>query len=186
MSQFPMLEREAQSADHGPKGEIMKRITPNRRVVLGSCIAVVATVALAFAAGALGTGTADTQEIVKLKRQVAALQADARRAHPQVSVLNVMSRIAYLDAVGFHGLENAAHNGTMTSRDAVRIKNALKIAAKIPWPKPLEGDAAALVKDMRAFRTAWDAGDMKGVIEAMESIHGTAHALSAAAYLWLE
>lgn len=163
----------------------MNRLTPNRRVVLVSCIAVLLTVALAFATAALGTGTSESREIAKLKRQVAALKAEQKRAHPQVSVLNVTSRIAYLDAVGFHGLDHAAHNGTMTSRDAVRIKNALKIAAKLAWPKPLEGDASALVKDLRAFVTAWDAGDKKGVAEAMEAVHGTAHALSASAYEWL-
>lgn len=163
----------------------MKRLAPNRRVVVVSCLAVLVTVALAFATAALGTGTSESREIAKLKRQVAALKAEQKRAHPQVGVLNVTSRIAYLDAVGFHGLETAAHNGTMTSRDAVRIKNALKVAAKIEWPKPLEGDASALVKDLQAFSTAWDAGDMNGVVEAMEGVHGTAHALSAAAYQWL-
>ncbi len=163
----------------------MKRLAPNSRVVLVSSIAVLVTVALAFATAALGTGTSESREIAKLQRQVASLKMEVKKAHPQVSVLNVTSRIAYLDAVGFHGLETAAHNGTMTSRDAVRIKNALKVAAKISWSKPLEGDASALVKDMQAFAAAWDAGDKNGVVEAMEAIHGTAHALSSAAYAWL-
>lgn len=166
----------------------MQRLSPNRRVVFASGIGVLIAVAMAFATAALGTGSSDSQEIAQLKRQVAALQAQTK-AHPvmlsKLAVLNVTTRVAYLDAVGFHGLEHAAANGTMTDRDATRVKNALKVASKIAWPEALAGDASAAIKDLRAFAEAWDAGDKKAAFEAMKALHGSAHALSASAYQWL-
>ncbi|HUP31869.1 MAG TPA: hypothetical protein VM184_02460 [Gaiellaceae bacterium] len=166
----------------------MSSTSSNRRVAFGAGIAVVVAVTLAFAAGAVGSSTSDSAEIAKLKRQVAVLKTEVKShaaMRAQLAVLNVSTRIAYIDAAGFHGLETKFASGGFTARDVSTLQNTLAVASKIAWPNVLANDARELQAGLRAFIKAWNAGDMEAASAALKAAHEAQHALSVGAYKWL-
>jgi hypothetical protein len=171
------------------EGAAMKNQTPYR-VLLGAGTAVVASVALAFAATAGGSGTADSIEIAKLKQQVAALRQEVK-AHPMIlsklDILTVSSRIAFIDAAGFHGMEGgwATTPGGLTARQLEAATNALRVTSKISWPEALKYDASTFQTNLRAFIAAMQAGDKAKAFETLKAAHAAQHALSAAAWKYL-
>lgn len=165
----------------------MSSTSSNRRVAFGVGIAVVVAVTLAFAAGAVGSSTSDSAEIAKLKRQVAVLKTEVKlhaAMRAQLAVLNVSTRIAYIDAAGFHG-ETKFASGGFTARDVSTLQNTLAVASKIAWPNVLANDARELQAGLRAFIKAWNAGDMEAASAALKAAHGAQHAPSVGAHKWL-
>jgi hypothetical protein len=166
----------------------MKSITPNRRVVFGAGVAVLATVTLAFATAAFGTGASDSAKIAKLERQVAALQTEVKShaaIRSQLAVLNVGTRVAYIDAAGMHGMEGRYTTTGLTTRDVGTIQNVLAFAAKIAWPEALQNDARELVASCRAFLSAWNAGNKDEAFTQLKAAHASYHALSASGWQWM-
>lgn len=166
----------------------MKDITPNRKVVLGAAIAVVAAVTLAFATAALGTGASDAAKIAKLERQVATLQTDVSSlpaVRSQVAILNVGARIAFIDAAGMHAMEARYSTTGLTTRDVATIQNVLAYAAKIAWPEALQTESRELISACRAFLAAWNRGDKAEAFTQLKAAHAAYHALSASGWKWI-
>jgi hypothetical protein len=163
-------------------------LTPNRRIVFAAGVAVLASVALAFATAASGTATNDARKIAQLQRQVAALQTEVRahaQPHRQIERVSVSSRIAYIDAVGLHGMETRYQTAGLTTRDLELLGNALVLARALPWPAALRDDALDLRKDLERLIAANKAGNKAAEFEALKAAHEQGHVLSYAAYKWL-
>lgn len=157
----------------------------NRKVVLGSGLAVITAVALAFATTALGTGPSDGTEIAKLKKQVAALKAEVPGLRSQVAVLSVSTRIAFVEATGMHAMEAKFPTTGLTARDVTALQNCLAVVSKIAWPDALAGDAGQLKTGLRGFFTAWNAGNKDEAFTQLKAAHTAYHALVAGGYKWL-
>ncbi len=167
----------------------MFSLTPSRRVVFAAGTAVFAAVALAFATSAVGTGTSDGVEIAKLKRQVAALQADAKSTHAtvlsQIAVINVSSRLAFIVGAGIHGMETRFPTTGLTARDIEAIQRTLAVTSKLGWPDPMKEEASELRTALRSFFSAWYAGNKGEAFAQLKAFHAAYHVLEAVGYQWL-
>ncbi|MEX0673900.1 MAG: hypothetical protein WD981_02145 [Gaiellaceae bacterium] len=162
-----------------------KNANTSRRVVLASVVAVLVSVALAFAASAVGGGADHSVAVAKLKGQIATLKLQVKASRAEVNFVAVSSRIAFIEAAGMHAMESKYNTTGLTERDIGTIQNVLTVVSKLGWPGALKTDAAAMISNCQAFLDSWRAGDKAGAFPKLQAAHTAYHALVASGYAWL-
>ncbi|PKN83069.1 MAG: hypothetical protein CVU47_00835 [Chloroflexi bacterium HGW-Chloroflexi-9] len=110
-------------------------------------------------------------------RGFGALSGMRGSAHSNGSVL---AAIAIIDAVGFHGIDDAL-NGADPAIDkawAAKVTQAKRAAQTIGWPEGAQAAAEAFAKAAAALEPALAADDVEAAAKAAGDAHGTQHALS--------
>ncbi|MBU6289555.1 MAG: YcnI family protein [Chloroflexi bacterium] len=97
----------------------------------------------------------------------------------------VIAAVAYLDGVGFHGVDTAIAGGDIPVGTLGKVQNAAIVAAAIKWPPALHDDGHALAERLRDLAAAVQAADASAAAEPAKSVHDIEHRLSRKAYAWL-
>lgn len=88
----------------------------------------------------------------------------------------------YLDAAGFHAMDETLHRGELDPRYLEAVRTTLVAVEALPWPDALRGELSAFVAAGRELEAALQAEDVEAAAEAAAVAHGTQHALSHAIF----
>lgn len=108
--------------------------------------------------------------------------ADLTRA---ASVGQVVAAIAYLDGIGFHGIDTAIAGGEIPAGTLGKVQKSIAVTAAAAWPTALQPGARELVDHLRALAAAVEAGDVSAAVDPAAAAHDVEHDLSSKAYAWL-
>jgi len=114
----------------------------------------------------------------------APLMAQADVTHASM-VGQVIAAVAYLDGVGFHGIDTAIAGGDIPAGTLGKVQNAAVVAAAVKWPPALHDDGHALVEHLHDLAGAVQAANASAAAELAKSVHDVEHGLSRKAYAWL-
>jgi hypothetical protein len=163
----------------------MRNGTRTIRITIGAAVAAIMLAALAFATSATGKAPDPGREIVKLKREVAALKASAATSRQELRFVSVGARVAFVEAAGIHAMEGRYSTTGLTTRDIAALQNVLTLVGNAPWPQALADTANDLKAKCKAFLDAWNGGDKAAAFAQLQATHEAYHTLGAEAWIWL-
>ena len=105
--------------------------------------------------------------------------------HDAAMVGQVVAAIAYLDGVGFHGIDTAISGGEIPAGTLGKVQNAAAITAAVKWPSALHEDGDALADALRDLSKAVEGANASAAAEPAKAVHDIEHGLSRKAYAWL-
>lgn len=99
----------------------------------------------------------------------------------------IVAALNNIDAVGFHGIDDALGKpgAKIEASWLGKVRNARIAVAATTWPKDLQPQAKAFVEAAAALQTALEKDDVAGATKPARDSHETQHELSADAYNYL-
>ena len=99
----------------------------------------------------------------------------------------MIAALAYIDGVGFHGIDVVLSSESPTINGAWRgnIRSARIAVAAIDWPDELQSKAVSFADAAGRLVTALGEDDVETAVAPSADVHGAWHALSDAGWSWL-
>lgn len=145
-----------------------------------SAMIVFAVLAVSYAHGQDSAPQAEA-----LQEEIARLQAQVEALSEAVTAPTLLIANTYLDAAGFHAMDEALHAGELDPRYLETVRITLMAINAFAWPEELREEATAFIGTARELEAALQEEEIEVAADAAAQAHERQHDLAQAIFAYL-